>query len=252
MKPSISIIIPALDEEKGLAPTVELIVKAIGQRFHDYELLIFDDGSQDRTGQIADQLAIHNRHIRVIHHQQNMGLGYAYRKGVALASKEYVTFLPGDTNGILLPADIENIFNAVGQAEIVLVHVLTDARPLLRRVISRNFTGVMNLLFGLKVKYFNGPNIYKGVLIKQVKMSTDSYGLFAETLTRLLKSGHSYVEVGVPNRDRNSNSKALRLKNFIQVSQIILKLFWEIQIVGFFKGEYKSREQVIEADRQLG
>jgi glycosyltransferase involved in cell wall biosynthesis len=243
MKPSISIIIPALDEENNLAPTVELVVKAVSQKFGDYELLIFNDGSRDRTGEIADQLALQNSHVRVTHHPQNMGLGYTYREGIQLASKEYVTFLPGDTNRILLVEDIENIMAPTGQADMVLVHVLTDARPLLRRVISQNFTRVMNLLFGLQVKYFNGPNIYRSASIKQVKMSTDSYGLFAETLVRLLKSGHNYVEVGVPNRDKHSNSKALRMKNFIQVGQLIFKLFWDVQIMATFTGKQSYKKQ---------
>jgi len=251
MESSISIIIPALDEEKNLAPTVELVLQAIGDKFRDYELLIFNDGSRDKTGEVADQLARQNRQIQVIHHQQNMGLGYTYRQGVKLASKEYITFLPGDTNGILLREDIENIFAPVGQADMVLVHVLSDARPLLRRVISRNFTRVMNMLFGLRIKYFNGPNIYKSALVKRVKMDTDSYGLFAESLIRLLKSGYSYVEVGVPNRDKNSNSKALRLKNFVQVSQMILSLVWEIQIAAAFKGEYAYRKQDVKVDQQI-
>lgn len=232
MPSSISIIIPALNEEKNLATTVAMVIEAIAPRFPDYELLVFDDGSQDRTGEIADRLAAENSNIRVIHHLRNMGLGYSFRKGIELAGKEHIGWLPGDSNLIFLPQDLERVFTQVGKADFVLIFVTTDARPVLRQLISQGFIHAMNLLFGLKVKYYNGANFFKRDVIKQMGagLASDGYGLFSSLLIRLIKFGYSYAEIGVQNRDAQGCSKAIRLRSFCQVVQSTAKLFWDVRI----------------------
>jgi dolichol-phosphate mannosyltransferase len=248
MKPSITIIVPALNEEENLAATMEMTLRAIDQRFQDYEILIFNDGSQDRTGEIAEQLAAGDAHIQVIHHQQNMGVGYTYAEGIRLAQKEYTVIIAGDFVTCIGQDDLEALFDKVGQTDMTLVYLRADDRPLVRRMISRNYVRAMNLLFGLKLKGYNGAHVYKSDLLKRVKTSTAGYGIFAEIVIRLLKSGHSYVEVGWANIDTTSNTKAFRLKTFIQVSQFVLKLFWELQMAPALKIGYAHRKQGVEME----
>ena len=57
MRPTLSVIIPALNEEANIAAATEEVTKTLAGRFEDYELLLFDDGSQDRTAEIMDRLA---------------------------------------------------------------------------------------------------------------------------------------------------------------------------------------------------
>src|SRR5205809_4235667 len=125
MARTLSVIIPALDEEGNLAAAVGTVLDAIGNRFADYELLIFDDGSTDHTGTIADELAAGNPHVRVIHNGQNMGFGYNYTRGVQLARMDYVAMFPGD-NEIPVEA-IREILGAVGSADIVVPYIATPA-----------------------------------------------------------------------------------------------------------------------------
>src|SRR5437879_2553834 len=114
---TLSVIIPALNEEENLAAAVTNVLDAIGDRFTDYELLIFDDGSTDSTGQVADRLATHNPRIRVVHNHRNLGLGCNYTNGAELARMEYVAWFPGDNE---VPGQaVRAILDAIGSAEIV-------------------------------------------------------------------------------------------------------------------------------------
>jgi dolichol-phosphate mannosyltransferase len=248
MKPSLTIVIPSLNEEAGLQRTVALVLEGIGRHFTDYEVLIINDGSRDRTGAMADQLAAENHHIRTVHHQENMGLGYSYREGIQLATKEYIGWIPGDCGGLTSEADLSNILEGVGRADIVLVYLLSENRPWQRQLISRTYTKILNLLFGLNLKYYNGGNIYRRELLKDVPMKSKGYGLFAEILVQLVKSGHSYFEVGMHNRERaGGQSKAFRLKNCFRVGRAIASLFWRVQIVGAIKRRQSSNRHPLAA-----
>ncbi len=73
MERSISVIIPAYNEEGNLKGAVDSVLAAVGDSFTDYEILIFDDGSQDGTGRLADEMAASDAmgRIKVIHNGTN-------------------------------------------------------------------------------------------------------------------------------------------------------------------------------------
>ena len=96
MKPSISMVIPALNEEGNLERTIQDMLAILDHRFSSYELIVINDGSADGTKAIADQLAQTHGNIRVVHHEQNMGLGYTLREGYGLATKDYLIWSAGD------------------------------------------------------------------------------------------------------------------------------------------------------------
>ncbi|MEW6544243.1 MAG: glycosyltransferase family 2 protein [Nitrospirota bacterium] len=227
---TLSIIIPALNEEGSLPTAVTTVLGAIGDRFADYELLIFDDGSTDRTGAIADGLAAGNPHIRVIHNPRNMGFGYNYRRGVELARMEYVTMFPGDNE---IPGEaIQAILAAVGSVDIVVPYISTPAvRSRSRQMISSAFVELVNLLFGLRLSYYNGPCVHRRSLLLSVPMRTHGFAYMAAILVRLIRSGHSYIEVPMSLQARqHGRSKAFKLKNIVSVLRTLGELFWEVRV----------------------
>lgn len=230
MNCTLSVIIPALNEEGNLAAAVATVLRAIDDRFADYELLIVDDGSTDHTGAIADELAVGNPHIRVIHNPRNMGFGYNYNRGVELARMEYVTMFPGDNE---IPGEaIRTILNAVGSADIVVPYIATPSvRSGSRQVISAAFVALVNFLFGLHLRYFNGPCVHRRSLLLSVPMRTHGFAYMAAILVRLIRSGCSYVEVPMSLQARqHGRSKAFKLKNIVSVLSTLGELFWEVQI----------------------
>ena len=252
MKPSISIIITAMNEQINLEPTVKMVLEVVRPRFDDYELLIINDGSHDKTGEIAEALVASDPlHIRAHHNEVNMGLDYSYRKGVELAGKKYVGWVAG--NNLNPRQGLEDTFDAVGQADIVLPYVVSDVRPWGRRLTSRMVVMLLNLLFGLKLKYYTGPCIYRSEDIKQVKISSQGSIALAEILIRLTRAGHSYVEVGLNTIKRtNGKSKTFRLKNFVQFGLAIARLFWEIRILSSFKRRLGYSDAGMETDQAFG
>lgn len=90
--PKVSIIVPIYKVESYLP---ECVNSVLAQDFSDFELILVDDGSPDRCGEICDAYAARDGRVRVIH-KENGGLSDARNAGMALASGEYVVFLDSD------------------------------------------------------------------------------------------------------------------------------------------------------------
>jgi glycosyltransferase involved in cell wall biosynthesis len=207
-------------------------VAAMRDRFGDYELLLFDDGSTDRTGKIMDELtAADPRHVRVTHNPTPRNLGGVYTQGIALARMDYVLMVPGDNEnpGHALQAP----FDAIGRADIVLPYpVNSDVRGAARHLVSRAYVGLLNRLFGLRVRYYNGTVIHRTANLKALPIKTSSFAYQAEILIKLLCAGKSFVEIPIridpPKEGRRS--RAFRWRNMVQVGRTLGDLFVDLRV----------------------
>ena len=233
---TLSVVVPAYNEEKNLEDAVKSVLSAV-KDFKDYEILIFNDHSSDSTGKIADELASKNKKIRVIHNERNMGLGYNYSKGIELARMNYFTFFPGDNENS--DTSFAKMLKDIGKADILIPYTTNqNVRQWYRRIISGTFTSLMNLLFGLNLKYYNGNVAYKTEVLRKVKITTFSFAYSAEILIKLIKTGHSYRELGIEIKPTNKTS-IFKPKNMVNVGKTILNLFWEVDVKNRHK--YKSK-----------
>jgi hypothetical protein len=130
---------------------------------------------------------------------------------------------------------IVNIATHVGEADIVLPVLLAGRhRPLLRRAMSKAFTMCVNLLFGLRVRYYNGTVIHKTALVTQVPIRTNSFAYQAEALVKMLRAKCSYVEVPYSSRTYDGLfSNATKPRNLLAVMTALYHLFVDIHLKGF-------------------
>ena len=178
MPRSISIVVPALNEERNLEAAVSEVHQGISRHFEDYEVLVVDDGSTDRTGEIADRLAKADPRVKAFHNGRNMGLGYSYFRGVAGASKEYVMMVPGDAENSL--DGMESMWKLLGTVDIVVPYTSNpEVRPLSRRLFSRFGTFTMNLLFGMKLKYYNGTVVHRLERLRTIHVENHGFHFLA-------------------------------------------------------------------------
>lgn len=227
---SISLIMPAYNEEDTLRFSVVSACEKLRQHRFDYEIFIFDDASTDKTGKIADRLAIRNEKIKVIHNARNMNLGFNFARGIEMASKEYTGLLP--CGGQIAVESFDNFLPALLMADITVTHISNpEARPLVRNIISRINVQLVNWLFGLNLKYYH-LNFYRTDILKKIPTSTKSYALMVELLVHAVKSGASFVEIPIFLRKRESGkSKALRPKNIVNILKTYARLFMQVMIL---------------------
>jgi glycosyltransferase involved in cell wall biosynthesis len=221
--PSISFIVPALNAQEHVTATVRTL-QEVAARLPQYEIILVDDGSTDQTGKIMDNLAASHRTIRVVHNNRNLGLGGAYKAGLAAAQCDYVMGVWGDNS---MPASsLIKIIEQVGKADSIISYVVNfrEIKTWPRYFGSVAYTGILNLLFGLRVTYYNGYAVHRAELLRNIEITSDGFGFQAEIILKLLRAGHTYVEVGTMSEAETSASSALRVKNLFRVAKVLLHL----------------------------
>jgi dolichol-phosphate mannosyltransferase len=225
---TISLIVPALNEEQVVGRVIDEIVEQASNRLDDYELILVDDGSSDRTGHIMDEFAARNIKVRVLHNERNIGLGASFQRGLREARLQYVMLLCGD--GGLPASSLPAIFDLVGTADLVIPYMtnLKNIKTSTRYLISRTYQKLLNALFGFRLHYYNGLPVYRRSLVNAIDITSNGFGFQGEILVKLLKSGCTYVEIGVPGAEETRRSFALRPRNIISVARTLIYLILEI------------------------
>lgn len=223
---TLSIIVACLNEEANLEATVSAVTGAARQ-LSDHQILIFDDASTDSTGAIADRLANGSPKIEAIHNPVNRGFGYNFHHGVKLATLSHVVIVPGDNE--ISAESYERIFALTGQADLVIAYPLNPGvRPWHRRALSWLFVRGTNFLFRCKLRYYNGPVIYRRDLL-DLEPITDGFAFQATTLVRLIRSNASFVEEGMSIKAQpGRQSSAVRVRTIAGVLWAMFRLTWQV------------------------
>ncbi|OGO68483.1 MAG: hypothetical protein A3H36_03950 [Chloroflexi bacterium RIFCSPLOWO2_02_FULL_71_16] len=136
---------PVYDEEASVEAVVREGLAKLPRFCDELEVVVVDDGSRDRTGEIADRLAREDPRVRVIHHRPNRGYGGAIRSGLEAARLPYVFFTDGDLQFDL--DDLERLMPLIGEADVVVGYRERRADPPKRLFIAWVYNTLIRVLF---------------------------------------------------------------------------------------------------------
>jgi dolichol-phosphate mannosyltransferase len=220
-RPSVGFIVPALDERGNLERAVAGAREAARSLGLPHRVYVFDDGSTDGTGAVADALAKADSDVVVFHNDRPLGLGRNYFRGVDAAREDYVMMVPGD--GEIPREAVAKILELAGRADVVAPYAAEPSgRPFARRVLSRAFVWLVNALTGQRLRYYNGPCLVRAELARRATLRRDGFAYMAALLVSLLRRGATAVEVAVPLAPRkDGRSKAFRWSNVVDVARTL-------------------------------
>jgi glycosyltransferase involved in cell wall biosynthesis len=200
--PWLTVVMPAYNEEAGLTRSVTLLASHLQSEQVRAEILIVDDCSTDRTGQLARDLVERYAEdqmvtIRVCRHEANRGIGGGLMTGVAEARGEWLILIPADL--ALDLSELSKYTNAAPAADFV-VGIRSDRRDytVFRRVVSEVNIGLVRLLFHMEQRQFQYISMYRLTALRGIDIEYWRSAFFhAEILIKARDLGYRIVEVEV-------------------------------------------------------
>lgn len=231
--PSISIVIPAFNEEENLKWVVENILSDAPLYLNEFEIIIVDDGSKDNTGKIADALGKKDKRIYVIH-QINKGYAEAMLAGIKEAKKEFVAYLPAD--GQFLLKDMQFCLPYMNEADLILGARGSRADyTLYRLILSYTYLILLKMFFNINFQDVNWLNIWKTKEIKNLKISSRGIFLLAEIVIRFQKKGLRVIEAPSFYRPRRGGqAKNAKLSIAFKTFMDTLKFWFTFKLLNIY------------------
>jgi len=224
-KITLSIFVPCFNEEKNIDRTLNNIKE--GVKNISYEILVVDDGSKDNTINTIEKFKKnnHNLNIKTFYNNKNRGIGFNYFATSHKASGKYYILVNGDAD---FPSDtIKKISSNLGKADMVISYFpgKNDKRTLMRRLFSKIFVIILNLITFNNLKYYNGPTLHLLDNVKLHKASTFHFSYQAELIASLINMKKTYVEVQAESIDTGGVAKVITPYNILSLGKSIITIF---------------------------
>ena len=219
---SLTVFFPCYNEEANVERTTRAALAACREFVEDFEIIIVNDGSRDRTGEIADGLAAAHPEVRVVHNRPNQGYGGALQAGFRAAKKEWVFYTDGD--GQFDFREIPTLFPLLGHCDIVSAYRLDRQDPLVRRINAWCWTRLVNLVLGMRLRDIDCAfKIYPKRFLDEIEMRSKGALIDAEMLAKATRLGYRIGQIGVRHYPRTAGEQTGA--NLKVIARAFLELF---------------------------
>ncbi len=199
----LSVVLPAYNEEKNIKPLLEEALSFLGALPLEFEVLVVNDGSSDRTYEVALSYQQKHSNVRVISHSKNRGYGAALRSGFAHARGDLIFFMDSDRQFDI--RDIQPFLKEIPRYDFLIGYRKKRRDPFMRRLNALFFNQTMRLLLGIRVKDINCAfKLFHSNVIKSLPLSSSGALINAEILALLKKKGHTFRELPVNHLPRQA------------------------------------------------
>jgi glycosyltransferase involved in cell wall biosynthesis len=199
----ISFFCPAYHDEDNLPRLIPRVHKFLSEISDKFEIVIIEDGSPDKTGEVADFLASQYPEVRVIHHPRNMGYGAALRDGFLSAKYDYVMYTDGDFQYDV--SEFRPYLKLLSQADILSGYAPKKVITLRRKVQSEIYNWLIAVLFFVWIKDIDcAMKIYKRRVLDLMEIKSASAFIDAEMLIKAKKNGFKIAQFPVTQYARKS------------------------------------------------
>ncbi len=197
----LSIVLPAYNEEDNVASAVEEVSTVAQQLEMDYEIILVNDGSTDRTGEITRELEQRTPNFRLVEHYPNRGYGGSLKAGFAAATKDLIAFTPADKQFDF--DEITRFLQKIDQADIVSGYRADRQDPLIRKFNALGWNTLVRLLFGYLCRDIDcGFKLFRREILDHVTLISSGAMIDTEFLAGAKARGFRIAEVEVTHLPR--------------------------------------------------
>ena len=220
--PTITIVLPAYNEEKTIVEAITRIIKVLDESRIDFRLQLIVDGPGDRTAELARTIS--DDRLLITELERNVGKGRALCIGLELCTSEYVGYMDADLD--LHPESLVDAYQKLTQRDLSIAGVLgskvhPDSQvgyPLTRRIFSRVYRMFVKILFSMNIEDTQtGLKVFRRSEVERVLDSVrcDGFAFDLELLARMSRNGCKFDSVPIV-LDFRFNS-AVTLKSILEM-----------------------------------
>lgn len=221
---SLSVILPAYNEEALIANTISTVMSTLITWMNNFEVIVVNDGSKDRTGEIVANLAAYDRRIRLINHPVNKGYGAALVTGFESVTKELAFFM--DSDGQFDIRDLARFFPLIEEYGAVLGYRVYRQDTWMRKLNAWGWKKLVGFIFGVHVRDIDCAfKLFRAEFFRTNRLETRGAMINAEILYKLARAGYTYTEVGVQHLPRRAG-KATGAKPTVILRALCEMLFY--------------------------
>ena len=195
-KPDVSLVFPVYRDEHTVRRVAEKSLKVLADVANDYEVIIVDDGSPDRSGEIADELASKHEQIHVVHHESNEGYGEAVKTGFARARYEWICATDGDDQYDVF--DLPKLVRLKDYYDLVITFRYVKVYSGFRIFVSFVYNVLLRMLFRMSYRDISsGLRLVRKSLVDELELESSSPFIGAELAIKTTLRGYRVGEVGI-------------------------------------------------------
>ena len=226
---SISAVFPAYNDAPTIGGLVDRTIALLQSLGRDFEIVVVDDGSADRTSEVlAQRRSQYGDTLRLVRHPLNRGYGAALRSGFDAASKELVFYTDGDGqyDPAELPLLLERLTPSIG---LVNGYKIKRHDPLYRIVVGKTYNIFVRLVFRLQVRDVDCDfRLIRRSLLQQARLESDSGVICVEIINSLQRLGCQMAEVPVHHYPRQAGrSQFFRFRAVTETLIQLVHLFFQ-------------------------
>lgn len=235
---SVSVVLPAYNEEDTIRHTVEATQEALTEFLDpsDFEILIAEDGCDDRTPELAAQIAHSQESVRHIHATERLGRGGALEYAFSKAHGEVLVYFDTD-----LATDLTHLEELIESIRTEEFHIATGSRrlrgeevnrPIKRSIASNGFNNLVRLFLGSHIRDHQcGFKAFNRTALEEIvtDIEDDHWFWDTELLIRAQRAGYRIKEFPVTWEPQNETKVDL-IRDILGMGSGIIRLWWQLSV----------------------
>jgi len=238
----ISIVLPAYNEEEGIEEQVRVVLDATEPMgFEAREIIIVNDGSADRTGEIIDRLAREIDEVRAVHHPHNLGYADALKNGFGAARYELVFYTDSDLQFDV--REIKNFLPAIDDYHLVCGFRIYRFDPFTRLFLSWGYNLLVRVLFQIRIRDIDCAfKLFRREIFDRIHIESKNFFVDTEILAKARAYGMRMTEIGVRHYPRKVGQSTVRPSHIWNTLVEIARMWSRIYIQGRSSPKDGSRQ----------
>lgn len=227
-KPNISVFYPVYKDEKTVESLTLKVIKVLEEVANKFEIIIVNDGSPDKSGEIADGLAKKFPFVKAIHHETNKGYGAAIQTGFKNAEYEWVCFTDGDDEYDI--QDLTKMIKLKDYYDLIITFRYVKLYSNFRVFVSSVYNKLFRFVFRTNYRDIStGLRLMKLDVYKELSLISDSPFIGAEITLRTMLKGYRVGEMGIQTFPREFGSgSSTSYKNILRTVKDMRKVHKDI------------------------